>query len=52
MPHRGKASVESMTGGVQIVDGPKRDGPGGRRDNHGVMLKVVSISIAGSDQEG
>jgi glutathione-independent formaldehyde dehydrogenase len=35
---------------VQSIDFPKMQNPGGRKINHGVILKVVSTNICGSDQ--
>jgi len=35
---------------VQSIDFPKLVGPGGRRCDHGVILKVVTTNICGSDQ--
>jgi glutathione-independent formaldehyde dehydrogenase len=35
---------------VQGIDFPKLVGPGGRRCDHGVILKVVTTNICGSDQ--
>jgi glutathione-independent formaldehyde dehydrogenase len=41
----GKDKVE-----VQSIDDPKMEAPGGRAITHGVILKVVSTNICGSDQ--
>src|SRR5690349_15483409 len=35
---------------VQSIDFPKLVGPGGRRCDHGVILKIVTTNICGSDQ--
>lgn len=35
---------------VKAIDFPKLIGPGGRKCDHGVILKVVSTNICGSDQ--
>ncbi len=35
---------------VQSIDFPKMQNPAGRQINHGVILKVVSTNICGSDQ--
>jgi glutathione-independent formaldehyde dehydrogenase len=35
---------------VQSIDFPKMQNPAGRKINHGVILKVVSTNICGSDQ--
>lgn len=35
---------------VQSIDFPKLQNPAGRKINHGVILKVVSTNICGSDQ--
>ena len=35
---------------VQSIDYPKLENPAGRKINHGVILKVVSTNICGSDQ--
>jgi glutathione-independent formaldehyde dehydrogenase len=35
---------------VQSIDFPKMQNPAGKRINHGVILKVVSTNICGSDQ--
>ena len=35
---------------VQAIDFPKLIGPDGRRCDHGVILKIVSTNICGSDQ--
>jgi glutathione-independent formaldehyde dehydrogenase len=35
---------------VQTIDFPKLVGPNGRRCEHGVILKIVSTNICGSDQ--
>ena len=35
---------------VQSIDFPKLVGPGGRRCDHGVILKVLTTNICGSDQ--
>jgi glutathione-independent formaldehyde dehydrogenase len=43
--YRGPEKVE-----VQPIDFPKLIGPDGRRADHGVILKIVSTNICGSDQ--
>lgn len=35
---------------VQSIDYPKLENPAGKRINHGVILRVVSTNICGSDQ--
>ena len=35
---------------VRSIDFPKLIGPGGRRCEHGVILKIVTTNICGSDQ--
>ncbi len=35
---------------VQSIDFPKMENPAGKKINHGVILKVVSTNICGSDQ--
>ena len=35
---------------VQGIDFPKLIGPGGRKCDHGVILKIVATNICGSDQ--
>src|SRR6201991_2403580 len=35
---------------VQSIDEPKLENPAGKKINHGVILKVVSTNICGSDQ--
>ena len=35
---------------VQSIDAPKMENPAGKKINHGVILKVVSTNICGSDQ--
>ena len=35
---------------VQSIDFPKLEGPNGRKCQHGVILKIVSTNICGSDQ--
>ncbi len=35
---------------VKAIDFPKLMGPGGRKCDHGVILKIVSTNICGSDQ--
>jgi glutathione-independent formaldehyde dehydrogenase len=35
---------------VQSIDYPKLENPAGKKINHGVILKVVSTNICGSDQ--
>ena len=35
---------------IQDIDFPKLIGPGGRKCDHGVILKIVATNICGSDQ--
>jgi glutathione-independent formaldehyde dehydrogenase len=35
---------------VQNIEFPKLVGPGGRQCDHGVILKIVTTNICGSDQ--
>ncbi|HXB70580.1 MAG TPA: formaldehyde dehydrogenase, glutathione-independent [Candidatus Acidoferrales bacterium] len=35
---------------VQSIDFPKLESPGGRKIDHGVLLKIVTTNICGSDQ--
>lgn len=35
---------------VQSIDSPKMENPRGKKINHGVILKIVSTNICGSDQ--
>ena len=35
---------------VQSIDYPKLENPAGKKINHGVILKVISTNICGSDQ--
>jgi glutathione-independent formaldehyde dehydrogenase len=35
---------------VKAIDFPKLVGPGGRKCDHGVILKIISTNICGSDQ--
>ena len=35
---------------VQSIDSPKMENPAGKKTSHGVILKVVSTNICGSDQ--
>jgi glutathione-independent formaldehyde dehydrogenase len=48
--NRGVAYVGSGKVEVQSIDYPKLVGPGGRKCDHGVILKLVSTNICGSDQ--
>ena len=48
--NRGIAYVGPGRVEVQSIDFPKLVGPGGRRCEHGVILKVVTTNICGSDQ--
>ena len=48
--NRGIAYVGPGKVEVQSIDFPKLIGPGGRRCEHGVILKIVTTNICGSDQ--
>lgn len=48
--NRGVAYIEPGKVEVQSIDFPKLVGPGGRKCDHGVILKVVATNICGSDQ--
>jgi glutathione-independent formaldehyde dehydrogenase len=48
--NRGVAYVGPGKVEVQSIDFPKLVGPGGRKCDHGVILKMVSTNICGSDQ--
>jgi glutathione-independent formaldehyde dehydrogenase len=48
--NRGIAYIGSGKVEVQSIDFPKLVGPGGRRCDHGVILKIVTTNICGSDQ--
>ena len=48
--NRGVAYVGPGKVEVQSIDYPKLVGPGGRKCDHGVILKLVSTNICGSDQ--
>ena len=48
--NRGVAYVGRGRVEVQNIDFPKLVGPGGRRCDHGVILKIVVTNICGSDQ--
>jgi glutathione-independent formaldehyde dehydrogenase len=48
--NRGVAYVGPGRVEVRSIDFPKLVGPGGRRCDHGVILKVVTTNICGSDQ--
>jgi glutathione-independent formaldehyde dehydrogenase len=48
--NRGVAYVGRGRVEVQSIDFPKLVGPGGRRCDHGVILKIVVTNICGSDQ--
>ena len=48
--NRGVAYVGSGKVEIQSIDYPKLVGPGGRKCDHGVILKLVSTNICGSDQ--
>jgi glutathione-independent formaldehyde dehydrogenase len=48
--NRGVAYVGPGKVEVQSIDFPKLVGPGGRKCDHGVILKIVSTNICGSDQ--
>ncbi len=48
--NRGIAYVGPGRVEVRSIDFPKLVGPGGRRCDHGVILKIVTTNICGSDQ--
>jgi glutathione-independent formaldehyde dehydrogenase len=48
--NRGIAYVGPRKVEVRSIDFPKLIGPGGRRCDHGVILKIVTTNICGSDQ--
>ena len=48
--NRGIAYVGPGKVEVRSIDFPKLVGPGGRRCDHGVILKIVTTNICGSDQ--
>ncbi|MDQ0588203.1 threonine dehydrogenase-like Zn-dependent dehydrogenase [Variovorax paradoxus] len=48
--NRGVAYVGAGTVEVRSIDFPKLEDPRGRRIDHGVILRVVSTNICGSDQ--
>jgi Threonine dehydrogenase and related Zn-dependent dehydrogenases len=48
--NRGVAYIKPGKVEVQSIDYPKLVGPGGRKCEHGVILKIVSTNICGSDQ--
>lgn len=48
--NRGVAYIRQGQVEVQSIPFPKLEDPRGRRINHGVILKVVSTNICGSDQ--
>ncbi len=48
--NRGVAYMEPGKVEVQSIDFPKLEAPNGRAAQHGVILKVVSTNICGSDQ--
>jgi len=48
--NRGIAYIGPGKVEVQSIDFPKLVGPGGRRCDHGVILKIVTTNICGSDQ--
>jgi len=48
--NRGVVYIKPGTVEVQNIDDPKLEAPDGRRIEHGVILKVVSTNICGSDQ--
>src|SRR5260370_12729013 len=49
---RNRGVVYTKPGEVQVqdIDDPKFEDPRGRKIEHGVILKVVSTNICGSDQ--
>jgi len=48
--NRGVAYLGPGEVGVQSIDFPKLVAPNGRKADHGVILKIVSTNICGSDQ--
>ncbi len=48
--NRGVAYIKQGQVDIQSIDFPKLEDPRGRRIDHGVILKVVSTNICGSDQ--
>jgi glutathione-independent formaldehyde dehydrogenase len=48
--NRGVAYMGPRKVEVQSIDFPKLIGPGGRKCDHGVIHKVVTTNICGSDQ--
>ena len=48
--NRGVAYISQGKVEIQAIDFPKLEDPRGRRIDHGVILKVVSTNICGSDQ--
>ena len=48
--NRGIAYIGPGKVEVRSIDFPKLIGPGGRRCDHGVILKIVTTNICGSDQ--
>lgn len=48
--NRGLAYVGPGVVEIQNIDFPKLIGPGGRKCDHGVILKLVTTNICGSDQ--
>src|ERR1700733_10926112 len=48
--NRGVVSLGPNHVEVQSIDYPKLENPAGKKINHGVILKVVSTNICGSDQ--
>jgi glutathione-independent formaldehyde dehydrogenase len=48
--NRGVAYIGPGKVEVQGIEYPKLIGPGGRKCEHGVILKIVATNICGSDQ--
>src|ERR1700731_271105 len=48
--NRGVVYLEPGKVEVQSIDFPKLENPGGRKIDHGVLLKIVTTNICGSDQ--
>lgn len=48
--NRGVVYLEPGKVAVQDIADPKLEAPDGRRIDHGVILKVLSTNICGSDQ--
>ena len=48
--NRGVVYLKPGSVEVRDIDDPKLEAPNGRRIEHGVILKVISTNICGSDQ--